>query len=614
MANSGQIQSGQRKTLRVRSVGASAVVAVAVLLAIGTGSTGYWLLQNHRHGHESQRRQRLVALAELLGRGVEAMLENNQLSAVRGLVVEIAQRYELKRARLVLPDGTVIADSEPNLITADLPPHTGTVVTASTGPSRTVHGELITVTLPLIIAGRTEVRLELTAPLQTDTVLLPEVQAGMGLAGTASLILLLLGYRQARARLLAMWRIRDALLCQHYEKGSGDLLEVAPALGDEAIAWNKLVVRQRNLERRELVEQVQEDLGNLSKDTVDLAGGCNAMGQGLLLVDDRLCIRYANRAAALFLQAEHGKMTGQLLTEWLVHEPLIQACRDAVLPTSKRRSAIELDRDTTDGHTGGGVLRFTTYPLSDESETMIVIEDVTQQRVAELSRKEFVAQATHELRTPLTNIRLYVETAIDEGARDRDLLANCLNVINQETGRLERIVSDILSVAEIEAGSLQINRDDVRLDEVLAYIESDYRAAAESKGIQLTVTVPPKVPVIQGDREKLAAAVHNLVGNALKYTSDSGRISVTLEVANQHLMLEVADNGIGISPDDITNVFEKFCRAADDRISGITGSGLGLSLAREVVRLHGGDITLESQLDQGSTFTVSLPCNEGLDV
>ena len=215
MANSGQIQSGQRKTLRVRSMVTSAVVAVAVLLAIATGSTGYWLLQNHRHGHESQRRQRLVALAELLGRGVEAMLENNQLSAVRGLVVEIAQRYELKRARLVLPDGTVIADSEPNLITADLPPPTGTVVTASTGPSRTVHGELITVTLPLIISGRTEVRLELTAPLQTDTVLLPEVQAGVGLAGTASLILLLLGYRQARARLLAMWRIRELLSSRH---------------------------------------------------------------------------------------------------------------------------------------------------------------------------------------------------------------------------------------------------------------------------------------------------------------------------------------------------------------------------------------------------------------
>jgi signal transduction histidine kinase len=232
--------------------------------------------------------------------------------------------------------------------------------------------------------------------------------------------------------------------------------------------------------------------------------------------------------------------------------------------------------------------------------------------VAEEARNNFVAQATHELRTPLTNIRLYVETAIDEGEKDPVTRAKCLNVINQEARRLEGIVGVMLSVAEIEAGSFKINRGDVRLDTLFTDLQADYAVQAQEKQIRFRTNLPPKLPVIQGDRDKIAVALHNLVGNAMKYTPDGGQVTVEVQVDAKQLAVEVRDNGIGIGEEDAKRIFEKFYRAKDPRVSKISGSGLGLTLAQEVVRLHGGDIVVDSQLNKGSTFTLTLPLTEAV--
>ncbi|MHC5002492.1 MAG: sensor histidine kinase, partial [Planctomycetota bacterium] len=135
----------------------------------------------------------------------------------------------------------------------------------------------------------------------------------------------------------------------------------------------------------------------------------------------------------------------------------------------------------------------------------------------------------------------------------------------------------------------------------------DYRSSASEKRITLQFDLPPKLPVIHADRDKISMALHNLIGNAIKYTPADGRVEVRVRADGELLVVEVVDNGIGIKEEELDRVFEKFYRADDGRVSEITGSGLGLALAREVVRMHGGDITARSQLDKGSTFTMSVP-------
>ena len=154
---------------------------------------------------------------------------------------------------------------------------------------------------------------------------------------------------------------------------------------------------------------------------------------------------------------------------------------------------------------------------------------------------------------------------------------------------------------------MKLNADDVRLEPLLDELRADYLALADEKDLKLGFELPPKLPVLRGDRDKIAMTLHNLVGNAIKYTPAGGTVTVKVDAGDSGVIVRVKDTGIGISSDETGRIFEKFYRSKDKRVAQVTGSGLGLALAREVARMHGGDITVESQLDRGSTFTLTLP-------
>jgi two-component system sensor histidine kinase VicK len=186
-------------------------------------------------------------------------------------------------------------------------------------------------------------------------------------------------------------------------------------------------------------------------------------------------------------------------------------------------------------------------------------------------------------------------------------MIEAFNVLNREARRLERMVSEMLSVAEIEAGSMRLSNDDVKLDRVFSELETDFKPFAAEKQINLTFALPPKLPDFFADRDRLTLAIHNLVGNAIKYTPAGGSVTVTLSGDGGKLNIDVTDTGIGITQAELAPIFDRFYRAKDPRVANITGSGLGLALAREVARLHGGDVTVQSELNKGSTFTLSVP-------
>jgi signal transduction histidine kinase len=264
------------------------------------------------------------------------------------------------------------------------------------------------------------------------------------------------------------------------------------------------------------------------------------------------------------------------------------------------------------------VVRVTVKPArkGDVFTAIAVLEDVSQQRVADRSRNTLIAQASHELRTPLTNIRLYAEALLEDGDSNPQARTTAINVINQESRRLERIVSDMLSVSEIEAGAFRIRRDDIPLASILDDLKHDFAPQAQDKEITLTFDVAPKLPAMTGDRDKITLAIHNLVGNAIKYTPAGGKVTVRAASTSpgtpqETLIVDVTDTGIGIKPEEHESVFERFYRSADKRIASITGTGLGLTLARDIARIHGGDVTLKSAINEGSTFTLRIPAAAG---
>lgn len=599
-----RLRLGKRFLAHGESIIATFGVSGSLILLAVIGASWWWTLYTHRATLHDERRRQLEVASTVAARGIEGLLAAGDLSAARVVVADLARCTGSAECLLLTPSGGVLAASDPSLINLPSLPETWSAGTASfSGP---VADEGVVVTeVPVVLspdaAGLLRVRLPVEYPSWTNW----EVQAGVAGVAVVGLGAFLGVYHRVRTRMRAMGAVSDALACLGQGESSRDALEVSESFGETALAWNSMVRERETLQRQLAVERSGQSGSGVRRRDENLNEACDAMWHGLLVVDDQLRIRYTNGAAATFMGTTREQLLNSDARETLTFKPVVDALSSVSGRALRTRSVIEAEPEPG----RDAFLRFTVRPMRkvDTMAAMVLVEDVTQQRLADRSRNGFVAQATHELRTPLTNIRLYVEAMVEREDQDPVERAQCLNVINEEVRRLERIVGDMLSVSELEAGSLSLVCDDVRLDALFEQLEADFQMQAKEKKITLEFRLPPKLPVIQADRDKIMMAVGNLVGNALKYTPEGGEVTVTVGTPAGNLTVEVADTGIGISDQDAALVFEKFYRAKDRRLASITGSGLGLALARQIVRMHGGDITLASVLDKGSTFTLSLP-------
>ena len=595
-----------RWMLRGESAVASIGITAAAILLSAMAVLGWWTTRAQKQYLAEARREQARSVGALLAQSAEVLLAADEVSAARRIVSEAAAQYDLAQCRIVLGDGRTIADAEPSQITLQKLPaswHGPTVEELLEDQDGAVSARF-----PLNVAGRGPARLELTARVVLPSWALWQSQTAVGAVGAASLVGLLVVYRRTRVRLRAMCAIHEALGAMAAGETSEAVLGVSDGLGDEARAWNRMLADRERARTAATASQAAEALGSRGRggSRGDLDAAFDAMSQGVLLVDEKMRVKHINGAAASFLRAKRDNAAGADVRTIIEQSDVMESIQAIVTGAVRKKTVIEVERQ---GDAGAGVLRFSIRPVrrEDSAAAMILIEDITQQKVAEESRNAFVAHATHELRTPLTNIRLYLETAMEDGENDPAIRGKALNVINQEARRLERIVGEMLSVSEIEAGSLRLRSDDVRLDVLLNDLKTDYEPQAADKKIALKFDLPPKLPVIRGDRDKLALAMHNLLGNAMKYTPEGGRVTVAVKEDGKQLVFAVTDTGIGISDEDAERIFERFYRAKDKRVEKITGTGLGLTLAREVVRLHGGDVTVESELNKGSTFTITVP-------
>ncbi|MEM9021091.1 MAG: ATP-binding protein [Planctomycetota bacterium] len=588
----------------VRAEGLSWPIGAAflIVLVLTYGAGVWWMARGLAVQQRDGEIAKAQAVADNLATALEPLLASGDLSAARRLLTHAAYQNEFTVCQLRLTNGSVLIDSD---LSRDQP----TVMPvawegrAPAVPVSEVIGGRVVIDRPIDAIGRGEATLTLEKTVAAPTAAYAAVAPGAGAVGALGLIGMLLIYRQIRSRLQTLNLIRNTLIHAGKDEEDSESALLDPRMGPEAQGWNRLLIQKRLADEAESAIRL-EQLGEVVGGGGVLEAACNVVWHGMVVIEPSGSIAYANGAAVSML-GQSETITNRPATQVIPDPSVAEAIEDAVAGNGPARVTREISRaeGDTENH-----LRYTVRRMTGErGGVVLLIEDVTQQRIAERSRHDFVARATHELRTPLTNIRLYVETAQDEGERDATLRGECLNVISRESQRLERLVGEMLSVSEIEAGTQEIKHDDVRLDTVFNELESDYAAKSRDKRITLGFDLPPKLPVIQGDREKLDIVLQNLVGNALKYTPEGGQVTVLVEVSATELVVEISDTGIGISEDDLPKVFEKFYRANDARLGDITGSGLGLALAQEIVRLHGGELTASSALNEGSTFRMALP-------
>lgn len=583
--------------------------AAAIMLAV-LGASTLWSMHGQSQSLRKARQDRAVSIGTLIARNAESMIAADQTMSLRAMVAGLPAEHNLSFVQIVIPDAkqTVIADSLSKGKYDPPPANWSTLKPAIAENSVQQTDKHTEVRIPMQIAGKGPAMLILRADGHLPTLQGWEAPLGAGVIGVGGLVCLWAAYRTARKRLRGVGAVREALRALSEGETNAATLSVAPTLGPEAVAWNRLVSEAEQLRERLTQDRVNERLGDRRGGETELHSVCDALWQGLLLVDDTMRVKFANGAAGVFLGVKREELLNSDATKALGDQEVVQAIRKVAAGVSRTRTHVEVCR-TGEGAKVASVLRFSIRPVrkADSAAALVVIEDLTQQKVADESRNAFVASATHELRTPLTNMRLYVDQLVEEPDLETASRARALNVVSGEIRRLERLVGDMLSVAEIEAGQLKLHRDEVRLETIFDELKADFDEQARQKSITLNFDLPPKWPRFKGDRDKLVLAMHNLVGNAVKYTPEGGSVSIRVKEDEGDLAIEVVDNGIGIADTESELIFDKFYRAKDKRIVGITGTGLGLSIARDVVRLHGGDITVRSQIDKGSTFTVSLP-------
>jgi signal transduction histidine kinase len=231
-------------------------------------------------------------------------------------------------------------------------------------------------------------------------------------------------------------------------------------------------------------------------------------------------------------------------------------------------------------------------------------------QVVDKMKSDFISVVSHELRTPLTTIKAFVELLLLKPGMPGEQRTKLLATVNAEADRLGRLTTDLLDLSRIEAGVMKWRSEDLKIEDVIAGSVATLAPLLDHKGLHVTTAVEAPLPVLRGDRDRIAQVVSNIISNAVKFTPSGGAIHIAARhetVPPERVVVEISDTGLGIPAQDLELIFEKFQRSGDQLTSAIDGTGLGLTIARQIVEYHGGKIWATSVRGKGSTFTFTLP-------
>jgi signal transduction histidine kinase len=228
-------------------------------------------------------------------------------------------------------------------------------------------------------------------------------------------------------------------------------------------------------------------------------------------------------------------------------------------------------------------------------------------------KSDFISIVSHELRTPLTSIKAFTELILIKPKMPTERRNKLLTIINNESDRLARLINDVLDLTKIEAGKLSWRITKVSLEEIIKTSVSGIKSLADNKSLAISTSMTRPLPLIYGDRDRLIQVITNILSNAIKFTPQGGKIHISArhgEKPKPQILVAVSDTGIGIPVGDLNLIFDKFRRSGDVLTNNTEGSGLGLTISRQIIEYHGGIIWAESTQGQGSIFTFTLPLDK----
>jgi two-component system phosphate regulon sensor histidine kinase PhoR len=405
--------------------------------------------------------------------------------------------------------------------------------------------------------------------------------------------------------LFVLFMALASLMVSFTSRGLGALTEVARRMvaGDlEARSGLEGEERLPELGRTldKLARGLSSSLKELRGERDRMAGILEGMQEGVILLDAKRRIVVLNPALREML----------LLPADAIGKPLLEVVRNAELRDLFDEAAGE-DEPTTQEVEIGNIkprrllARVARMP-GEARQLVAVFVDVTEVRRLESMRRDFVANVSHELRTPVTSIRSAAETLIDGAAQDPAAAQAFIGIIDRNATRLHQLVEDLLDLSRIESRGFRLSFEAIELKPIFSQVMGLFRERASKKNVQLEERASGEVPKVRADRRALEHVLTNLIDNAVKYCGPGTHVWVSVALSQETVTVSVADDGPGIDERHLPRVFERFYRVDAGRSREVGGTGLGLSIVKHLVEAMGGTVSVESRLNQGTTFSFTL--------
>jgi two-component system, OmpR family, phosphate regulon sensor histidine kinase PhoR len=414
--------------------------------------------------------------------------------------------------------------------------------------------------------------------------------AAVGIAGLAiALIALALGYFLARSASRSMQSIAEGAR----RLAAGDLdHRVQASASDEtqelAEAFNRMA------------DSLKGMVQNLSSERNRLSAVLATMADGVIVTGPAGNVLLLNQAAEELLRTPRQSAEGKRLVELVRDHNIYRLTSDCLATGKPQHGEVELLRPRR-------FLSAIATPLSENSSrgVLLTLHDLTRIRQVEASHKEFVSNVSHELRNPLASVKAMVETLEDGVIEGNPVAKDFLERIHRDIDRMNHLVNDLLELSRLESGQLALQISPLELRPLVEEVRLRFSALAEAREVLVEADLPPGLPQVRGDREKLQQVLINLVENALKFTPASSRITLSAQAQNGMVEVKVMDTGAGIAQEHLPHIFERFYKVDRARRDG--GTGLGLAIVKQIVEAHRGEVWVESQEGVGSAFTFTVP-------
>ena len=572
-------------------------LAYTILIFVSMGVVSLYMVNFVRDTYMANLEQRLQQEAGLVGETTAGYFRGPLAPAELQVVSERIGDIISARVTIIAADGTVLADTwedplgmENHAGRPEVQDALNTGLGRATRLSATVGEELLYTAVPIRVDGA-------IMGVARIAVTTSQVQAGVNriiaaIALSALAVALLstgLGYYLARRTSRSIRSVTEAARLL----AAGDLEQRAEALASDetrelADAFNRMA--------KALKGMVQD----LSAERNKLSAVLDTMADGVVVIRSEGQLELLNRAAEELLELAGQQAIGRRFMETVRDHELQRLVSQSLETGRQQHGEVELLHRHR-------YLSAVATPLAGGGPpgVLLTLHDLTGIRRVETTRREFVSNVSHELRTPLASIKAMVETLESGALAEAKVARDFIGRIHSEIDRLNALVGDLLELSRLERGQTALRLSPVDLGPVVEEVSGHFQARAQAKAIALEVALPPGLPRVMAEPDRLRQVLVNLLDNALKFTPQGGRVNISVSDRGQGLEVSVSDTGIGIPAEHLPHIFERFYKV--DRSRRDQGTGLGLAITKHIVQAHGGEIRVESREGQGSTFSFTVP-------